>query len=292
MGIKGRYEPFLFLSPFLIGLLIFTVYPFLNVLIISFSENYRVLSRTSTGFGFDNYRWIFTDRDFLAGLRNTGIYVLFTVPISTAISIFFALLLNLKLRFTGFFQTSFFLPMVTSVTAVGLVWRWFYNSEYGLFNYILSLFNINPLNWLFDPRLAMTALIIFGIWNILPFTIILILAGLQSVNPQYSVAAKVDGASSPLIFFRITLPLISPTIGLVLIINVISASKVFTELFPLFSGMPGPGYSLYTVVYYIYDTFYLKWRLGPASASAVILLLIVFIFTMLQLYIQRKWKHH
>ena len=286
-----RIEPLLFLMPFLIGLFIFTVYPFVNVIIISFRENYRVLSGTSTGLGFENYRFIFTDRDFISALRNTGLYVLFTVPISTALSIFFAVLLNQKLRFTGLFQTAFFMPMVTSVTAVGLVWKWFYNFDFGLFNFLLSLFGVRAINWLNDPNYALTSIVIFGIWSILPFTIILVLSGLQSVNPQYNIAAKVDGAPSWLIFYRIALPLLSPTIGLVLIINVISTSKVFMELFPLFNGMPGPGFSLYTVVYYLYDMFYLKWRLGPAAASAVILFLIVFAFTMIQLFIQRKWKH-
>ena len=292
LSFLAQIEPLLFLLPFIIGLFIFTVYPFVNVILISFRENYRILSGTSTGIGFENYRYIFSDRDFISALRNTSIYVVCTVPISTALSLFFAVMLNQKLMFTPFFQTSFFMPMVTSVTAVGLVWKWFYNFDFGLFNYIFSLFGIRAINWLNDPKFALTSIIIYGIWSILPFTIILILSGLQSVNPQYNVAAKVDGASALLIFRRITLPLLAPTIGLVIIINVISTSKVFMELFPLFNGMPGPGFSLYTVVYYIYDMFYLKWRLGPAAASAVILFLIVFAFTMGQLFIQRKWKHY
>ena len=288
----GGIEPFIFLLPFLIGLAIFTVYPFINVIILSFRENYQILSRTSLRLGLSNYRWIFTDRDFLSGLRNTGIYVLFTVPISTALSVFFAVMLNQKLMFTGFFQTAFFMPMVTSVTAVGLVWRWLFNFDYGIFNYLLSLIGIKAINWLNDPVWALIALIIYGIWSMLPFTIVLILAGLQSLNPQYDIAAKVDGAPPWLIFRRITLPLLAPTIGLVIIINIISTSKVFSELFPLFNGRPGPAFSLYTVVYYIYDMFYLKWRLASAAAAAVILFLIVFAFTMIQLLIQRKWKHY
>ncbi|MCL2008250.1 MAG: sugar ABC transporter permease [Treponema sp.] len=291
-SIREHIQPFLFLLPFLIGLIIFTVYPFINVIVLSFRENYRILSQTSTGLGLSNYRWIFTDRDFISGLRNTGLYVLFTVPISTALSVFFAVMLNRKLMFTGFFQTAFFMPMVTSVTAVGLVWRWLFNYDYGLFNYLLSFFGVSQINWLNDPAWALIALIIYGIWSMLPFTIILILAGLQSINPQYGIAAMVDGARPMLVFRRITLPLLAPTIGLVLILNVISTSKVFSELFPLFNGRPGPAFSLYTVVYYIYDMFYLKWRLAAAAAAAVILFLIVFVLTMVQLLIQRKWKHY
>ena len=286
-----RIEPVLYLLPFLIGLVIFTVYPFISVIIISFKNNYHILTGASAGFGFENYRYIFYDRDFISALKNTSLYVLFTVPISTALSIFFAIMLNMKVKLVGFFQTAFFMPMVTSVTAVGLVWKWFYNFDFGLFNYLLSLFGIKAINWLNDPAFALTSIIIYGIWNILPITVIIILSGLQSINPHYAKAAEVDGAGPLLIFRRITLPLLAPTVALALIINVISTSKVFTELFPLFNGRPGPAFSLYTVVYYIYDMFYLKWRLGPASASAVILFLIVFAFTMLQLIIQRKWIH-
>ncbi|MCL2093211.1 MAG: sugar ABC transporter permease [Treponema sp.] len=287
----NRKEPIFFLLPFVIGLLVFTVYPFINVIILSFQENYRLLSSTSSGIGLGNYEWIFSDRDFISALRNTALYVAFTVPISTALSIFFALMLNQKLRFTSFFQTAFFLPLVTSTIAVGLVWKWFYHSEYGLFNFFLSFFGVPAIHWLDDPAFALSSMVIYGIWSILPFTILIILAGLQNLNPQLGVAARVDGARPALIFRRITLPLLSPTIGLVIIINIISTSKVFMELFPLFNGRPGPGSSFYTMVYYIYENFYLKWMLGPASAAAVIFFLVVFTYTMLQLYIQRKWKH-
>ena len=182
--------------------------------------------------------------------------------------------------------------MVTSIIAVGLAWKWMYNYDYGVFNFFLSTFNIDPINWLNNPKYGLLAVIIYGIWSYLPFTIILVLAGLQNINPLYVTAAKIDGASKSKIFFRITLPLLAPTIGLVLIVNMISASKVFSELFPLFNGKPGAAYSLYTVVYYIYEVFYVKWRLGQASAAAIILFLIVLVFTMLQLFLQRKWKHY
>lgn len=285
-------EPIFYILPFAIGLLIFTVYPFVNVLMLSLRENYRFLTGAYDGIGFGNFRFIFNDRDFISGLRNTSLYVLGVVPISTALALFFALMLNSSIKLRGLFQTAFFMPMVTSIAAVGLVWRWLYHFDHGLFNYLLSLFGINPIRWLNHPDYALTALIIYGIWSILPFTIIIILSGLQNVNPQYIVAAKVDGAKSWHIFSRVTLPLLAPTIGLVLIINVISTSRVFSELFPLFSGAPGPARSLYTVVFYIYDMFYVRWRLGPAAASAVILFLIVFVFTMMQMFIQRKWKHY
>jgi multiple sugar transport system permease protein len=285
-------EPLLYLLPFLIGIAVFSLYPILNVFAISVRENYKMLTGDFSQYGLANFQAILQDRYFLMGLKNTAIYVITVIPISTALSILFATLLNKKLKLSALYQTAFFMPMVTSVIAVGLAWKWMYNFDYGIFNYFLKLFNVDPINWLNDPKYGLPAIIIFGIWSYLPFTIILLLAGLQNINPLYITAAKVDGASWSKIFFRITLPLLAPTIGLVLIINMISASKVFSELFPLFNGKPGAAYSLYTVVYYIFEAFYVKWRLGHASAAAVVLFLIVLVLTFLQLLLQRKWKHY
>lgn len=285
-------EPALFLAPFLIGLVIFTVYPFVNVILLSFKEDYNMLTGVFSGIGFQNYADVVSDPNFLSGLRNTFLYALFVVPIATALSLLIANMMNGNIKLKGLFQTCYFLPMVTSVTAVGLVWKWLYNYDYGLINYLLSLFGVNAINWLNDPRYNLPALIIYGIWSMIPFTTILLLAGFQNVDPKYYTAARVDGAKDSKIFFRITLPLLAPTIGMTLIVNTISASKVFSELFPLFNGKPGSAYSLYTVVYYLYDAFYVQWKLGRAASSAVILFIIVLILTMVQLFIQRKWKNY
>lgn len=285
-------EPALFLAPFLIGLVIFTVYPFINVILLSFKEDYNMLTGVFSGIGFQNYTDVVSDPNFLSGLRNTFLYALFVVPIATALSLLIANMMNGNIKLKGLFQTCYFLPMVTSVTAVGLVWKWLYNYDYGLINYLLSLFGVNAINWLNDPRYNLPALIIYGIWSMIPFTTILLLAGFQNVDPKYYTAARVDGAKDSKIFFRITLPLLAPTIGMTLIVNTISASKVFSELFPLFNGKPGSAYSLYTVVYYLYDAFYVQWKLGRAASSAVILFIIVLILTMVQLFIQRKWKNY
>jgi multiple sugar transport system permease protein len=289
---KTIAEPLVYLLPFLVGLFVFTLFPIANVFLMSFKVNYKMLTEVFTHYGLDNYKFILNDPYFLNGLKNTAIYVFTVVPISTGISLFFASLLNKKLKLSALYQTAFFLPMVTSIVAVGLAWKWMYNYDYGIFNFFLSIFNIDPINWLNDPSYGLFVIIIYGIWSYLPFSIILLLSGLQNINPLYATAARIDGASKFTIFFRITVPLMAPTIGLVLIVNMITASKVFSELFPLFNGKPGASYSLYTVVYYIYEVFYVKWRLGQASAAAVVLFFIVLIFTMLQLFLQRKWKHY
>lgn len=285
-------EAWLYLLPFLIGLVIFTVYPIINVVFISFKEDFRLLTGSFSSFGLENYQQVIADPYFQNGLRNTFLYVLVVVPIATAISLIFANLLNQKIKGIAFFHTAYFLPLVTSVTAVGLVWKLMFNTHTGVINWFLNLFGLKAVDWLLDPTMNIFALIIYGIWNMLPFTIILLLSGLQNIDPLYYTVAKVDGASSVRIFFRITLPMLAPTIGLTLIINTISAAKVFSELFPLFTGRPGTAYTLYTVVYYIYEQFYVKWDFGKAAAASLILFLFLFVFTRIQQAIQRKWNYH
>ena len=284
----SKIEPWLYLSPFLIFIIIFTLYPVINVFTISFKENYSYLRGTFKALNFENYKYVLTDDKFTSGLRNTALYVLFVVPVSTAISLFFANLLNKKVKGSAIFQTAFFLPMVTSVTAVGLIWRLMYNQQYGIINWLLSKFGIEKIGWVTESRWSLLALIIFGTWNILPFTIIILLSGMQNINETYYTVARVDGAKPARIFFRITVPLLSPTIFLVSIVNTISCFKVFSELYPLFYGKPGPYYNLYTVVYYIRYAMMEKRKYGYAAAAAVILFLCVFVVTLLELYLKKR----
>lgn len=285
--LKDKIEPYIYLFPFMFFLLIFTIYPVINVFLLSFKENYSFLRGTYDGISFENYKEVLLDDKFRQSLINTFLYVLFVVPLSTAIAVFVAYLLNQKIKGIAFFQTAFFMPMVTSITAVGLIWRFMYNQNYGVFNYILSLFGIEKIGWLTDSAWSLVALVIFGIWNILPFTIILLLSGLQNIDQMYYTAAKVDGAKHAKIFFRITVPLLSPTIFLVSIMNTISSFKVFSELFPLFNGKPGPYFNLYTVVYYIRYAMMEKRKYGYAAAGAVILFICIMIFTFVELLIKK-----
>lgn len=285
--IKDKVEPYVYLLPFMLFLIVFTIYPVINVFILSFKENYSYLRGTFDGWSLENYKEVLTDDKFKQSMINTFLYVLFVVPVSTAIATFIAHLLNQKIKGIAFFQTAFFMPMVTSITAVGLIWRFMYNKKYGVFNYFLSLFGIEPIGWLTDSAWSLVALVIFGIWNILPFTIILLLAGMQNIDEMYYTAAKVDGAKPAKIFFRITVPLLSPTIFLVSIMNTISSFKVFSELFPLFNGKPGPYFNLYTVVYYIRYAMMEKRKYGYAAAAAVILFICIMIFTFIELLIKK-----
>ena len=286
--IFNKAEPWLYLAPFLIFIIIFTLYPVINVFAISFKQNYSYLRGTFTAINFENYKYVLSDEKFISALRNTALYVLFVVPLSTAIALFFANLLNKKLAGSAVFQTAFFLPMVTSVTAVGLIWRLMYNQQYGIINWVLTKFGIEKIGWVTESKWSLAALIIFGTWNILPFTIIILLSGMQNINPMYYTAARVDGAKPARIFFRITVPLLSPTIFLICIVNTITCFKVFSELYPLFNGKPGPYYNLYTVVYYIRYAMMEKRKYGYAAAAAVILFFCVMIVTFIELALKKR----
>lgn len=289
--LKAKAEPYLYLAPFAIGVLVFTLYPILNVFLMSFKENFNYITKEFSGWGLGNYIYIFKDPYFAQAFKNTILYVFIVIPVSTCLAIVIATLLNQKIKFSGVFQTAYFVPMVTSTIAVGLAWKFMFNYRSGVINYLLNCLGFTSLNWLQVTTYNFPALCIYGIWAILPFTIILLLSGLQNIDPLYYTAAKVDGAGPLKIFFRITIPLLAPTIFLVLIINTISCFKVFNELFPLFNG-PGVANNLFTVVYYIYYQFRIKMpsKYGYAAASAVILFVVIFIFTKIQRWIEKKTK--
>lgn len=285
-------EPLLYLIPFALGLLVFTVYPVVNVVIMAFKEGYR-LSGNFKGVGLGNFTYVLNSADFRSAIGNTFIYVFTVVPIATVLAILIANLLNQKIKGIAIFQTAYFLPMVTSSIAVGLSWRYLFNKEFGVINYVLGLFGVDKIDWLGatagNAPWNIVVVIIFGIWNILPFTIILLLSGLQNIDPMYYTAAKVDGAKSTKIFFRITVPLLAPTIFLTMLINMISTFKVYNEIIPFWSGKAGVlGNNLYTIVYYIKELFYSKQQLGRAAAASIILFFIILCFTLIQRYIQKK----
>ena len=286
-------EPLDYLLPFFFGVILFTLYPMVRVFIMAFQERYK-LTGEFVGWGIGNFNDVLfgVNTKLPQALGNTLLYVLFTVPLSTAIALILANLLNQKIKLRALFQTAYFLPMVTSATAVGLVWKFMFNEGYGIINWLLSLFNVDPIAWLTNPAYSMPVMVIYGVWDSLPMTIILLIAGLQNIDDHYYTVAKVDGAKTRRIFFRITVPLLSPTIGLVLIINSISAFKVFNPVITLFSGYPGPMYNMYTMTYYIYEQINTSLEYGRAAAASLILFVFILVFTMIQRFIQRKWTYN
>lgn len=290
-----KYEPLIYLVPFILGLSVFTIYPIINVIIMSFKNGYR-LSGAFNGWGIENYKYVLENEFFLSSIKNTFIYVFTVVPIATVLSILIANLLNQKIKGIAFFHTAYFMPMVTSAIAVGISWRYIFNRNFGVLNYLLSLVGVAPIDWLGATAgrapYNMLTVCIFGIWNMMPFTIILLLSGLQNIDPMYYTAAKVDGADSTTMFRRITLPLLTPTIFLTMIVNMISAFKVYNDVMPFWGGKAGAlSTNLYTMVYWIKETFYSKLRLGQAAAASIVLFLIILVFTMIQRWVQRKFDY-
>lgn len=288
-GARERTSAILYVLPLLAGTAAFTLWPIVNVLWLSFQNGYKFLTGVGTGIGIEPYAKVLADPHFHTAVRVTASYTVVVVPASIVIGLFFAWLLNRPLRGRRFFQALYFLPLVTSVIAVGFSWRWIFDHNHGILNHLLGLVGIPRIDWLGDPQWGLVSLMVFGTWALLPLSTVLLLVGMQNLDPRYAQAARVDGARPWAIFRKITLPLLAPTVGLVAVLNTITSSLVFDQLFPLFNGRPGIGGSLYTVVFYIYDTFYNRFDVASASAAAVLFSIVVLLLTLLQLRAQRGW---
>lgn len=282
---------------------------FLLALVYLILRNNQVLSRHGVGIFFSTIiliiLWIFLDnrihtvvdfflesRDknlFIKAIYNTLYYVILSVPTTIALALVIALLLNSNIKLRAFFRTAYFIPFVTSVVAISLVWRWIFDDAYGLLNYLLSFLRINKIAWLKDERWTIPTIAIVSIWKTVGYDAVILLAGLQNIDKSYYEAAQVDGATAWDRFIHITWPLLSPTTFFLLIVSLISSFKVFTEIYVLYSGLPGPyNNSGMTMVYYVFDRFYVQQRMGLACAAAYVLFAIILIFTGLQFWLSRK----
>ena len=283
--LKSSLQALLYLAPALVFMTTFTIIPIIRSFMMSFYENYKLRNITKNKpvvWSLDNFQKILADPKFYLALQNTATYVFWVVLCSITISVTVAVLLNQIPFLKGLFRTAYFLPFVTSTVAISVVWSWLYHSEYGLLNYLLGLVGIDRINWLNDPKTAMTAVIIMAIWKSLGFNILLTLVGLGNINETYYKAAQVDGANAWKRFTNITLPLLRPTLFLLSTVGIINGFKVFDEVFALFNGRPGPGGSAMTVVYYLFDQFYVQYNYGMAAATGIILFAIVLIITVFQ----------
>lgn len=290
--LKSTLRALGYMAPMLVVIGIFNIYPILRSLAMSFYSDYNFYKDVVYAYGWDNFIQIFNDPNFFLAIKNTFIFVLGVVPLSIVISLGIALLLHNIQFLSSFFRSIYFLPFVTSTVAISIVWNWIYHSRYGLMNYFLGIFGIDPINWITDPNYAMLALIIMAIWKGLGFNIILFLVGLNNINQSYYSAAKVDGASGLQRFTNITVPLLGPTTFLVTVMGVINSFKVFDEVYALFQGRPGPGNSSLTVVYYIYEKFYTEYQYGVAAAAGIVLFLIILVVTLIQMAYNKKFIHY
>ncbi|MDR2617895.1 MAG: sugar ABC transporter permease, partial [Treponema sp.] len=283
----ARYAP-LFILPAFALLAVFQIYPMASGFLISLTEWNGFDSRIPTGFA--NFKAAFGDANFRVALLNTCYYVAGCVPGTLVFSVIIASFLNQKIRFTSFFRALYYLPAITSGVSIALIWRWIFNTNYGLLNVMLySLGMKEMIPWLTSTRYAMPAVIIMSVWKSLGSNIILILAGLQSVPAVFHEAAVIDGANRRQRFFKITLPMLSPTLFMVIILAIIGSFQVFDTVLTLTKG--GPGNATLVIVYYIYRTAFENFNMGYASAMAFILFAIILAVTIVQWLVKRKWVY-
>jgi multiple sugar transport system permease protein len=243
--------------------------------------------------GLDNYRNIlFNDPLFWKAIRNTVLYVIGVVPIGICLSLILAVAIDQKIKFKNFFKSIFFLPTVTAIVAVSVIWKWLYAGEkYGLFNYVLLKLGFQPIDWLASPTWTLPSIMIMSIWAGLGYNMILFLAGLQTIPHVMYEAAEIDGAGFWTKFFKVTIPLLKPTIVFVSIMSFIFSFQVFEQVYIMTGGQGGIGgvlNSALTIVAYLYDKGFQKFQMGYASALAYIIFLFIFILTMINKRLMRS----
>ena len=287
----------LYLLPAILFLGVFMVYPLIDVFIYSFEEGYNSASQTYYGVGTYNYSYVLHDPYFLQAVKNTLILVAITVPVSTGLSLLISLGLSNIPKLRNLFQTVYFLPYVTNTLAVGLVFMiLFRKTPYtdGLANLVINFFGGESIDFIDGPYWAkMFVLCLYTVWVVMPFKILVLISALASVNETYYKAARVDGTSRSRIFFRITLPLISPTMFYLIITGFIGAFKAYSDAVALF-GTNLNAAEMNTIVGYVYDMLYGDSGGYPsfASAAAIILFVIVLTITCINLLVSKKHVHY
>jgi multiple sugar transport system permease protein len=288
---RENLKGYAFISPYLIGFCCFVALPLFFSLYSSFT--YYDITSTQKWIGWKNYINIFTkDTNFIKSLENTFYYVVFSVPLVIILAMVLALLMNMKIRFMQVFRTAYYLPSVLSGVAVYLLWQWIFDPSNGLLNNVLALIGVHGPAWLFDPSFTKAALIVMRLWSI-GGTMILLLAALQSVPADLYDAGAIDGVTGFKRFIYITLPMISPTMLFVMITGINGAFQIFDSAYIMSTNGTGdPGKSLLFYNLNLYNIAIKEYRMGYACALAWILFVIILFFTLIQLYVSRKWVYY
>ncbi len=307
---KQQWKAWLYLSPAIVLLLIFTVWPIINTVRIAFLEGYNaleVLYGKQFNIGFGNFISVLQYSDFMVCLQNTLLLTVLTVPLSTILALLIAVALNSIKPLQKFLQTVFFLPYVTNSIAIGMVFAAMFNiiglspdgmraESWGIINNVIMFFGGDPINWInaqsgYAANIAV--MVIYIIWNALPFKILILLGGLQSINKQYYDAARVDGTPKWRVLTKITVPLLSPMLVYVIITGFIGGFKEYSSIVGIFGEKMGPvgaAFRLNTMVGYIYEALP-KMDYGIASAAALILFAIILVVTLINLQVSKKRVH-
>ena len=277
---NDKFAALIFILPALLGTLIFIVIPVIFSFSLSF-VNWDLLSPMSFA-GLNNYKDVLTDSSFLQVLSNTFVFAISTSVFAVIIPLILACILNTKIRGSNFYKTAYFLPFITPMIVIAIVWQWIFDPNIGLLN---QLFHLN-IKWLYDVRFAMPALIAVSVWKLIGYNMIIFLSGLSAINQEVLEAAKIDGANAWQTFKNVTVPLLSPTIFFVIVITTISSFQVFDLIYIMTEG--GPDNSTMVMVYSIYKYAFEFFDVGKASAIAYILFGIIFVLVLCQWKLRKK----
>lgn len=283
----GKTAPYLFLLPAGIVLLIFFFIPFFQTIGLSFLDYSNNIYHASFA-GLQNYVAILHNPVFYKVMLNTIIYLVVAVPVLAIIPLFLAILINQKIKGITLYKILIYLPVIVSIVVAAIAFKWLY-AEQGILNYLLNVFHIHSIGWLTDPKYAIYSVIIVTIWKGIGYYMMIYLAALMSVPKELYEVCDIDGAGFFTKHLTVTIPHIMPTIALVTTISSISAMKIFAEIYVMTKG--GPLNSTKTIVYYIYEKAFENLDLGYASAMAVILLVIVMAFSLVNILCFEKNKY-
>lgn len=280
-----------FIAPTIIGLIILNIIPIIQSLYLSFFRT-GDFGRGNIFVGFDNYVRLIQDEQVWYAVRNTLTYTFFVVPIAISISLVVAVFLNEKIVGRTMYRIIYFIPMVAAPAAVTMVWRWLYNNHYGLINYLLGKIGIGNIDWINDPNISLFSIVIVGVWSIIGYNVVLILAGLQEIPKDFYEASRIDGANRIYQFFRITIPLLSPTLFFISVTTIIQSMQVFDFIYMMID-VTSPAYeSTVSLVYLFYNNSFRYSNQGYGSAIVMLLLLIIMIITVFQMKAQKKWVNY
>lgn len=274
------------LLPNIVGFLMFMLIPVVATFVLSFTK-YDMLT-TPKFVGLKNYIDMVKDPIIHQVTLNTIIYTVLTVPVGMCLSLILAVMLDQKIAFRRFYRAVFFLPAITSMVVVAIVWQWIYNPEYGLLNYFLSLFGIQGPKWLIDSRTSLLSLAIVGIWKNAGYNMIIFLSGLQGISTSYYEAAELDGANKLQQFRYVTLPMLKPTTFFIFIMSVINSFQVFDQVMLMTEG--GPGRSSSVLVHYLYQNAFQYFKLGYACAIAYLLFFIIMGITIFNMRMEKNMR--
>jgi len=288
--LKGQgFSAFLFLSPTLLIFSVFILFPVVFSLALSF-HSWNMFGSEQEFVGFENYSRMLQSGEFWMVLKNTMVYTLGTVPLNMLLALMMAYFLNQRIAGKKFLRAAFFAPVVISAVSAAVIWRWIFDPNFGILNYLFNLVGLPSVNWINDPSAAMFALILIGVWKTFGVNMVLYLAGLQGIPEHYYEAARIDGASKWSQFWNITLPLLSPTTFFILVMSVIGSFQVFDLVYVLTHG--GPLGSTKVLVVYLYEHAFKFFDMGYASAVAYFLFALIFVLTIIQVRFMRSRVHY